>query len=175
MALTGTRNQALRPALRQPAPKARSGNRSADTDDAMDIAANARAVGGTGLLRTSVARQEKACVALAQWLWPLARSAWRLHRRARVCSAPGPGGCGGTRRLRGMSWLFGIKGPKGEGEGPPLSLPPAPPGAEGGGDRGAGDRSAPKDKWSNFDPTGLERAAKAARELEHSRECGGVG
>lgn len=69
-----------------------------------------------------------------------------------------------------MSWLFGIKGPKGEGAGPPLSLPPAQPGGEGGGDRGAGDRPAPKDKWSNFDPTGLERAAKAARELEHSRE-----
>uniref|UniRef100_A0A452Q962 ATPase family AAA domain containing 3A n=1 Tax=Ursus americanus TaxID=9643 RepID=A0A452Q962_URSAM len=69
-----------------------------------------------------------------------------------------------------MSWLFGIKGPKGEGTGPPLSLPPAQPGAEGGGDRGAGDRPGPKDKWSNFDPTGLERAAKAARELEHSRD-----
>nr|XP_031319650.1 ATPase family AAA domain-containing protein 3 isoform X3 [Camelus dromedarius] len=70
-----------------------------------------------------------------------------------------------------MSWLFGIKGPKGEGAGPPLPLPPAQPGVEGGGDRGAGDRPAPKDKWSNFDPTGLERAAKAARELEHSRHA----
>ncbi|XP_062960365.1 ATPase family AAA domain-containing protein 3 isoform X2 [Cynocephalus volans] len=71
-----------------------------------------------------------------------------------------------------MSWLFGLnKGPKGEGAGPPLPLPPAQPGAEGGGDRGAGDRPAPKDKWSNFDPTGLERAAKAARELEHSRHA----
>ncbi|XP_004607236.1 ATPase family AAA domain-containing protein 3 [Sorex araneus] len=70
-----------------------------------------------------------------------------------------------------MSWLFGIKGSKGEGAVPPLSLPAAPPGAEGSGDRGAGDRSAPKDKWSNFDPTGLERAAKAARELEHSRHA----
>ncbi|XP_055118631.1 ATPase family AAA domain-containing protein 3A-like isoform X2 [Symphalangus syndactylus] len=69
-----------------------------------------------------------------------------------------------------MSWLFGInKGPKGEGAGPPPPLPPAQPGAEGGGDRGLGDHSAPKDRWSNFDPTGLERAAKAARELEHSR------
>uniref|UniRef100_A0A2I3HS70 ATPase family AAA domain containing 3A n=1 Tax=Nomascus leucogenys TaxID=61853 RepID=A0A2I3HS70_NOMLE len=69
-----------------------------------------------------------------------------------------------------MSWLFGInKGPKGEGAGPLPPLPPAQPGAEGGGDRGLGDRPAPKDKWSNFDPTGLERAAKAARELEHSR------
>nr|XP_051696433.1 ATPase family AAA domain-containing protein 3 isoform X5 [Oryctolagus cuniculus] len=68
-----------------------------------------------------------------------------------------------------MSWLFGInKGPKGEGVGPPL---PVQPGAEGGGDRGAGDRPAPKDKWSNFDPTGLERAAKAARELERSRHA----
>ncbi|KAK2508318.1 hypothetical protein MC885_009516 [Smutsia gigantea] len=82
-----------------------------------------------------------------------------------------PGGCSGARRSRAMSWLFGIKGPKGEGVGPPLSLPPAQPGAEGGGDRGAGDRPAPKDKWSNFDPTGLERAAKAARELEHSRHA----
>lgn len=70
-----------------------------------------------------------------------------------------------------MSWLFGIKGPKGEGTGPPLPLPPAQPGAEGGGDRGAGDRPSPKDKWSNFDPTGLERAAKVARELEHSRHA----
>lgn len=70
-----------------------------------------------------------------------------------------------------MSWLFGIRGPKGDGAEPPLSLPPAQPGAEGGGDRGAGDRPAPKDKWSNFDPTGLERAAKAARELEHSRHA----
>lgn len=72
-----------------------------------------------------------------------------------------------------MSWLFGIKGPKGEGTGPPLPLPPAQPGTESGGDRGAGDRPSPKDKWSNFDPTGLERAAKAARELEHSREYAG--
>ncbi|XP_012662802.1 ATPase family AAA domain-containing protein 3 isoform X1 [Otolemur garnettii] len=71
-----------------------------------------------------------------------------------------------------MSWLFGInKGPKGEGTGPLLPLPPAQPGAEGGGDRAVGDRPAPKDKWSNFDPTGLERAAKAARELEHSRHA----
>ncbi|XP_028343795.1 ATPase family AAA domain-containing protein 3 isoform X3 [Physeter macrocephalus] len=70
-----------------------------------------------------------------------------------------------------MSWLFGIKGPKGEGAGPPLPLPPVQPGAEDGGDRGTGDRPAPKDRWSNFDPTGLERAAKAARELEHSRHA----
>ncbi|NXC12147.1 ATD3A protein, partial [Corythaeola cristata] len=36
---------------------------------------------------------------------------------------------------------------------------------------GAGDRQLPKDKWSNFDPTGLERAAKAARELDASRHA----
>ncbi|XP_070330233.1 ATPase family AAA domain-containing protein 3 isoform X1 [Odocoileus virginianus] len=70
-----------------------------------------------------------------------------------------------------MSWLFGIKGSKGEGTGPPLPLPPVQPGGEGSGDRGTGDRPGPKDKWSNFDPTGLERAAKAARELEHSRHA----
>uniref|UniRef100_A0A8C0ZHA0 ATPase family AAA domain containing 3A n=1 Tax=Cyanistes caeruleus TaxID=156563 RepID=A0A8C0ZHA0_CYACU len=41
----------------------------------------------------------------------------------------------------------------------------------GGGGGGAGDRQTPKDKWSNFDPTGLERAAKAARELDASRHA----
>lgn len=113
-----------------------------------------------------------ACVAPAQRPWPPVPSAWR-RLAARSARLRGP--AGGGARSRAMSWLFGIKGSKGEGTGPPLSLPPGPPGAEGGGDRGAGDRPAPKDKWSNFDPTGLERAAKAARELEHSRECSGVG
>uniref|UniRef100_A0A452T2Q6 ATPase family AAA domain containing 3A n=1 Tax=Ursus maritimus TaxID=29073 RepID=A0A452T2Q6_URSMA len=55
--------------------------------------------------------------------------------------------------------------------GAPEDKTPPPPGAGGGGGRGAGDRPGPKDKWSNFDPTGLERAAKAARELEHSRHA----
>ncbi|XP_027754794.1 ATPase family AAA domain-containing protein 3A isoform X1 [Empidonax traillii] len=81
-----------------------------------------------------------------------------------------------------MSWLFGLSrgaapggggGDGGTGAGPGvggsgLSLPPAPGGAAAG---GAGDRQAPKDKWSNFDPTGLERAAKAARELDASRHA----
>lgn len=113
----------------------------------------------------------RGCVAPAQWSWPPARGAWRLVPDARESdSGWGPGGGGAS-----MSWLFGInKGPRGEGAGPPLPLPPAQPGAEGGGDRVLGDRPAPKDKWSNFDPTGLERAAKAARELEQSRECGGA-
>ncbi|XP_064534468.1 ATPase family AAA domain-containing protein 3 [Pseudopipra pipra] len=78
-----------------------------------------------------------------------------------------------------MSWLFGLNrgaapggGDGGAGGGPGagtgLSLPPAPGGAAAG---GAGDRQTPKDKWSNFDPTGLERAAKAARELDASRHA----
>ena len=47
-------------------------------------------------------------------------------------------------------------------------------GAEGQGDDGSGKVSAaiPEEgkKWVGFDPTGLERAAKAARELNESRE-----
>ncbi|KFV72338.1 ATPase family AAA domain-containing protein 3, partial [Dryobates pubescens] len=39
------------------------------------------------------------------------------------------------------------------------------------GGSGTGERQPPKDKWSNFDPTGLERAAKAARELDASRHA----
>lgn len=84
-----------------------------------------------------------------------------------------PRACGATAaRPPAMSWIFGLNkgGPPaagdaaGPGPGPP-AVPP-PPGA-GGGD---GDRLKDKDKWSNFDPTGLERAAKAARELDSSRE-----
>lgn len=80
-----------------------------------------------------------------------------------------------------MSWLFGLNrgaAPGGGGDAAPagtgtgsgsghgLSLPPGP---AGGAAAGGGDRQTPKDKWSNFDPTGLERAAKAARELDASR------
>nr|XP_020463380.1 ATPase family AAA domain-containing protein 3A [Monopterus albus] len=64
-----------------------------------------------------------------------------------------------------MSWLFGLN--KGQPEAPPgLPVQPPPPagGAGGGGDK-------PKDKWSNFDPTGLERAAQAAKELDKSRHA----
>ncbi|NWH40147.1 ATD3A protein, partial [Chloropsis hardwickii] len=79
-----------------------------------------------------------------------------------------------------MSWLFGLNrgaapggggdaAPPGTGSGAGLSLPPSPGSGVGGG--GAGDRQTPKDKWSNFDPTGLERAAKAARELDASRHA----
>lgn len=68
-----------------------------------------------------------------------------------------------------MSWLFGIgKGPPAPGSpSDPQSPVPSPPPVGGDG----GDKNKPKDKWSNFDPTGLERAAKAARELDQSRHA----
>lgn len=69
-----------------------------------------------------------------------------------------------------MSWLFGLN--KGQPEVPPgLPAQPPPPPPPAGGSSGGGDK--PKDKWSNFDPTGLERAAQAAKELDTSRKCAG--
>ncbi|XP_076857740.1 ATPase family AAA domain containing 3 [Brachyhypopomus gauderio] len=66
-----------------------------------------------------------------------------------------------------MSWLFGLK--KGQTDVPPdLPVPPPPP-PPAGGSGSSGDK--PKDKWSNFDPTGLERAAQAAKELDKSRHA----
>lgn len=65
-----------------------------------------------------------------------------------------------------MSWLFGW----GRGSGAPPVEEQA--GAEGtGGAPGGGGSGGvkPGDKWSNFDPTGLERAAKAAKDLDKSR------
>ncbi|XP_078373422.1 ATPase family AAA domain-containing protein 3-like [Oculina patagonica] len=80
-----------------------------------------------------------------------------------------------------MSWIFGVNKPPPPGEGPP-QIPGAPPGGDdqSGGDRGSNDdksesegsKAAPV--WRSFDPSGLERAAKAARELEkshHSKEA----
>eukprot|EP00066_Takifugu_rubripes_P022866 XP_011612132.1 PREDICTED: ATPase family AAA domain-containing protein 3A isoform X1 [Takifugu rubripes] len=67
-----------------------------------------------------------------------------------------------------MSWLFGLN--KGQPEVPPgLPAQPEPPPPPAGGSSGGGDK--PKDKWSNFDPTGLERAAQAAKELDKSRHA----
>ncbi|XP_066546633.1 ATPase family AAA domain containing 3 [Amia ocellicauda] len=67
-----------------------------------------------------------------------------------------------------MSWLFGLN--KGQPSPPPdLPVPPPPPPPAGGSGGSGGDK--PKDKWSNFDPTGLERAARAARELDQSRHA----
>ncbi|XP_064160892.1 ATPase family AAA domain containing 3 [Anguilla rostrata] len=67
-----------------------------------------------------------------------------------------------------MSWLFGLN--KGQSDAPPgLPVPPPPPPPAGGSGGSGGDK--PKDKWSNFDPTGLERAAQAAKELDKSRHA----
>ncbi|XP_068598998.1 ATPase family AAA domain containing 3 [Brachionichthys hirsutus] len=64
-----------------------------------------------------------------------------------------------------MSWLFGLnRGPPEAPPGLPVQPPPPSGGSGGGGDK-------PKDKWSNFDPTGLERAAQAAKELDKSRHA----
>lgn len=80
-----------------------------------------------------------------------------------------------------MSWLFGVnKGdqlPEGFGQLVPPNLPPPaggngdPGGGAGGGSGGGGGSkdNSPK-AWANFDPSGLERAAKAARELDKSRK-----
>uniref|UniRef100_A0A8K9Y3W4 AAA+ ATPase domain-containing protein n=1 Tax=Oncorhynchus mykiss TaxID=8022 RepID=A0A8K9Y3W4_ONCMY len=63
-----------------------------------------------------------------------------------------------------MSWLFGW----GRGSTkPPTDEAETPEGEGGSSDKSFGEK--PKDKWSNFDPTGLERAAKSARELDRSR------
>ncbi|CAM9747262.1 unnamed protein product [Lampetra fluviatilis] len=75
-----------------------------------------------------------------------------------------------------MSWLFGLN--RGQAPPPvPLDAGAGPGGAGGGGGgagsgaSGSGDEARPKDKWSNFDPTGLERAAKAARDLDASKHA----
>ena len=41
----------------------------------------------------------------------------------------------------------------------------------GGGGGGGGSKDEVGKKWVGFDPTGLERAAKAARELDKSGKC----
>ena len=72
-----------------------------------------------------------------------------------------------------MSWiwskLYGSSGGERGGE----FFPPA----SGGGDKDSGGAKIPAEqvpeegkKWVGFDPTGLERAAKAARELDSSRK-----
>lgn len=73
-----------------------------------------------------------------------------------------------------MSWLFGVNKPPPPGEEPPLIAGSPGGGHQGGGDDGGKDdtgdgKTAPV--WRSFDPSGLERAAKAARELEKSRKC----
>ena len=61
-----------------------------------------------------------------------------------------------------MSWLFGMN--KGQGGNPPqLPLPPFPPDGD---DKGGKDKT--KMDAYRFDSAALERAAKAAKELEAS-------
>ena len=66
-----------------------------------------------------------------------------------------------------MSWLLGRFGPQ-----QPEQPPPSDAGSNGVPPLGGGgNKPPPKEegkKWVGFDPTGLERAAKAARELDAS-------
>ena len=78
-----------------------------------------------------------------------------------------------------MSWLFGIKKDQPLAEAPQLPVlqgggvaAPTGGGKDGKGDSGTGGgKGGGKDNFSNFDPSGLERAAKAARELDLSGAC----
>ncbi|XP_033097761.1 ATPase family AAA domain-containing protein 3-B-like [Anneissia japonica] len=80
-----------------------------------------------------------------------------------------------------MSWLFGVKKDPVPAEF--SQLPQLPdgltlPGGAGGSDdgkKGGGDEAKKvAGSWSNFDPTGLERAAKAAKELDRSANAKGA-
>lgn len=51
-----------------------------------------------------------------------------------------------------------------------LPVPPTPPED----DKSKDKNPQPGDKWSNFDPTGLERAAAAARDLDASCKFSGL-
>lgn len=86
LSLTSPCSQALRPALRRPASRASLRECGAVVDDVTALEANPRAARGTRPLRASAGQEEGACVAPAQWLWPPARRAWRLHtaRSARL-------------------------------------------------------------------------------------------
>ncbi len=72
-----------------------------------------------------------------------------------------------------MSWFWNkIYGGTPTGEFyPPASGPGEPREGEGGGAQQQGLAPEEGKKWVGFDPTGLERAAKAARELDQSRKC----
>ena len=77
-----------------------------------------------------------------------------------------------------MSWLFGMNKQPPYPDGPPQYPPPPgggdsannPTGAggDGGSDGGKGGKGGKPPVWANFDPTGLERAAQAAKELDKS-------
>ncbi|KAM7410924.1 hypothetical protein PAMA_021070 [Pampus argenteus] len=69
-----------------------------------------------------------------------------------------------------MSWLFGWGKSSGSPPAEEQTVAAALDEATGGKPGGPG-AGKPGDKWSNFDPTGLERAAKAARDLDKSRHA----
>ncbi|XP_072036434.1 ATPase family AAA domain-containing protein 3-A-like [Amphiura filiformis] len=83
-----------------------------------------------------------------------------------------------------MSWLFGVNKPPPEAPQIPTlpeSFSALSGGGGDGGKKGGGDgdkksdqNSAPFSNWSNFDPTGLERAAKAAKDLDKSVNAKGA-
>lgn len=82
-----------------------------------------------------------------------------------------------------MSWLFGIRKDQPLSEAPQLptlqdagvGAPQGGGGKDGKGDGGAaGGKGAGYSNWSNFDPSGLERAAKAAGELDKSVNAKGA-
>uniref|UniRef100_A0A8C7GNE1 ATPase family AAA domain containing 3A n=1 Tax=Oncorhynchus kisutch TaxID=8019 RepID=A0A8C7GNE1_ONCKI len=64
-------------------------------------------------------------------------------------------------------WLLCLN--KGQPEAPSEFPVPAPPPPRVGSSGGGGDK--PKDKWSNFDPTGPERATQAVKKLDKSSKC----
>ena len=69
-----------------------------------------------------------------------------------------------------MSWLFGIKqGSQNTGQAPTFAIPP--PGDDGGNSDKKGDENRGGGKMDayRFDSAALERAAKAAKDLEKSR------
>ena len=78
-----------------------------------------------------------------------------------------------------MSWLFGMNKQPPYPDGPPQYPPPpgggdsgnnpSGAGSDGGSDGGKDGKGGKTPVWANFDPTGLERAAQAARELDKSR------
>ena len=81
----------------------------------------------------------------------------------------------GAKAARSMSWLWGkLYGGSGSSTGQGGDFFPPAGGGEGRGSGQGKDQSpqVPEEgkKWTGFDPTGLERAAKAARELDQSRE-----
>jgi hypothetical protein len=77
-----------------------------------------------------------------------------------------------------MSWLFGVNKQPPYPGGPPQYPPPTDggdsgsnptgSGGDGGSDGGKDGKGGKPPVWANFDPTGLERAAQAAKELDKS-------